>query len=129
MNHTKMKKNLLFIDNGKTYKELCQILDDEYNVKIVGNMNAAKDIFKNSKADIQALLIHADLQEDIRKLWNSQKIVKGLSLYQFLFIPIKRTRRMGLHVLNLVLLTALPNHLSVKLLKTGFQMLWHLRIP
>lgn len=67
MNHTKMKKNLLFIDNGKTYKELCQILDDEYNVKIVGNMNAAKDIFKNSKADIQALLIHADLQEDIRK--------------------------------------------------------------
>lgn len=67
MNHTKMKKNLLFIDNGKTYKELCRILDDEYNVKIVGDMNAAKDILKNSKADIQALLIHADLQEDIRK--------------------------------------------------------------
>ncbi|MCI8365001.1 MAG: diguanylate cyclase [Eubacterium sp.] len=67
MNQTKMKKNLLFIDNGKTYEELCQILDDEYNVKIVTDMKAAKDILKNSKADIQALLIHADLQEDIRK--------------------------------------------------------------
>lgn len=67
MNHTKMKKNLLFIDNGQTYEELCRILDDEYNVKMVRDIKAAKDILKQSKVDIQALLIHVNLQEDIRK--------------------------------------------------------------
>lgn len=67
MYHTKMTKNLLFIDNGQTYEELCQILDDEYNIKIVRNMKAAKDILTDSKSDIQALMIHADLQEDIRQ--------------------------------------------------------------
>ncbi len=67
MYHTKMTKNLLFIDNGQTYEELFQILDDEYNIKIVRNMKAAKDILTDSKSDIQALMIHADLQEDIRQ--------------------------------------------------------------
>lgn len=67
MNHTKMKKNLLFIDNGQTYEELCRILDDEYNVKMVRDMKAAKDILRQRLADIQALLIHADLQGDIHK--------------------------------------------------------------
>lgn len=67
MNHAKMKKSLLFIDNGQTYEELCRILDDEYNVKMVRDMNAAKDILKKRLTDIQAILIHADLQEDIRK--------------------------------------------------------------
>lgn len=67
MNHTKNEKNLLFIDNGQTYEELCRMLDDEYNIKMVRDMKAAKDILKQSKVDIQALLIHADLQEDIRK--------------------------------------------------------------
>ncbi len=67
MNHTNMTNNLLFIDNGQTYEELCQILDDEYNIKIVTDMEAAEHIFNHSKTDIQALLIHADMQEDIRK--------------------------------------------------------------
>lgn len=67
MNHTKMKKNLLFIDNGQTYEELCRILDDEYNVKMVRDIKAAKDILRQRLADIQALLIHVNLQEDIRK--------------------------------------------------------------
>lgn len=67
MNHTKMKKNLLFIDNGQTYEELCRILDDEYNVKMVRDIKAAKDILRQRLADIQALLIHADLQGDIHK--------------------------------------------------------------
>ena len=65
MYHTKKTKNLLFIDNGQTYEELCRILDDEYNIKIVKNMTAAKDILNHSESDIHALLIYADLQDDI----------------------------------------------------------------
>lgn len=64
---TKMKRNLLFIDHGQTCEELCQILDGEYNVTIVRDMTAAKDILQHSETDIQALLIYADLQEDIGK--------------------------------------------------------------
>lgn len=67
MYHTNMKKNLLFIDNGQTYEELCRILDDEYDAKTVKDMEAANDILRHSEVDIQAILIHADQQEDIRK--------------------------------------------------------------
>lgn len=67
MYHTKKTRTLLFIDNGQTYEELCQILDDEYNINVVTDITAAKDILKDNNTDIQALLIQADLQEDIRK--------------------------------------------------------------
>lgn len=67
MNHTNMTKNLLFIDNGKTYEELFQILDDEYKVAIVKDMEAAKDLHNHNNTEIQALLIRADMEEDIRK--------------------------------------------------------------
>lgn len=60
-----MTKNLLFIDNGQTYEELCQVLDDEYNVHIAKDMTAAKNIFRHCETEFQALLIQADLQEDI----------------------------------------------------------------
>ena len=67
MNDTNVTKNLLFIDNGRTYEELFQILDDEYNMKIARNMEAAKDILNHGNTDIQVLLIHADMEEDIYK--------------------------------------------------------------
>lgn len=67
MYHTKKTRTLLFIDNGQTYEELCQILDDEYNINVVTDITAAKDILKDNNTDIQALLIQADLQKDIRK--------------------------------------------------------------
>lgn len=67
MNHTNMTKHLLIIDNGQTYEELCLILEDEYNVKVVRDMEAAKDILNQSNSDIQALLIYADMEEDIHK--------------------------------------------------------------
>ena len=78
MYHTKMKRNLLFIDHGQTCEELCQILDDKYNVTIVRDMTAAKDLLKQSESDIQALLIHADLQEDISKAVQFLKDSKSL---------------------------------------------------
>lgn len=67
MYHTKTTRTLLFIDNGQTCEELCRILDDEYNVKTVKDMTAAKEILKHDNTDIQALLIYADLQEDIHE--------------------------------------------------------------
>ncbi len=67
MDYIKAKKNLLFIDNGQTYEELCQILDDEYTIKITKNMPEAKEILHDHKREIHVLLIHADQQEDIHK--------------------------------------------------------------
>lgn len=60
-------KNLLFIDNGKTYEELRRILNDEYNILIAKDMTAAEDILTHDKTEISAFLIHADLQVDIRR--------------------------------------------------------------
>lgn len=65
MHDTIIKKNLLLIDNRQTCKELCGILDDEYNFTIVKDMKAAEDILKHDKSDISALLIDANLQKDI----------------------------------------------------------------
>lgn len=67
MHDTIIKKNLLLIDSRQTCKELCGILDDEYNFTIVKDMKAAEDILKHDKSDINALLIDADLQEDVRQ--------------------------------------------------------------
>ncbi len=79
MHHTRIIKNLLFIDNGQTCEELCQILSDEYNITVVSDMKDAKDILKHGKADFNALLIHADLQKDILQaveyVKNSKKLI------------------------------------------------------
>lgn len=74
MSHIETAKELLFIDNTKNCEELCRILEDEYDITIVKDMTAAKDILKQNKADINAILINADLQEDIR---NAVDYMKG----------------------------------------------------
>lgn len=66
MESTKMTKNLLFIDSGQASEELCQILGDEYNITTVKDITAAKEVLQQVKADINALLIDANLQEDVR---------------------------------------------------------------
>lgn len=65
MNHTETKKTLLLIDNGQTCEELRQVLDDEYHIAVAADMNAAKDIMEHDGADICALLVNADQQDDI----------------------------------------------------------------
>lgn len=67
MDYTNTTKKLLFIDNGKTYEELCRLLDDEYDINLAKDMIAAENILKMNHADISALLIHADQQEDVHK--------------------------------------------------------------
>ncbi len=60
-------KNLLFIDNGRTYEELRPILSDEYNILIAKDMTAAEDILKHDKTEVSVFLIHANLQDDIHR--------------------------------------------------------------
>lgn len=67
MDSTKGTKSLLFIDNGQTCEDLKQFLSDDYDITVVRNMAAAADILKRDKTDISAILIYADLQEDIRQ--------------------------------------------------------------
>lgn len=78
MDHT-ANKNLLFIDNGPVCEELCQILGDEYNTLTVSDMKSATACLKESKTDIHALLINADLPEEIHKavefVKNSNKLI------------------------------------------------------
>lgn len=78
MSQIETAKNLLFIDNTPTCEELCRILEDEYDITIVKDMTAAKELLKQSKADINAILINADLQEDIRKAVEYMKKSKKL---------------------------------------------------
>ncbi len=78
MYHTKKTKNLLFIDNAQTYEELCRILDGEYNINIVKNMADAKNILSQSETDTHAILIHADLQDDIGRAVEFMKESKSL---------------------------------------------------
>ena len=67
MNNTKITKKLLFIDDKQNCEELCQILDSEYDITVVRNMKAAEDILKQNEENVNALLINAELQEDISK--------------------------------------------------------------
>lgn len=83
MDHTIRAKNLLFIDSGQTCEELCQILGDEYNITVLKDMNAVSDILRHGKLDIHALLIHADLHEDIN---NAIEYIK--STQNIISIPI-----------------------------------------
>ncbi len=78
MSHVETTKKLLFIDNTQSCEELCRILEDEYDITIVKDMTAAKDILKQSKSDINAILISAGLQEDIRKAVDYMKESKKL---------------------------------------------------
>lgn len=65
MSQAKATKNLLFIDYGQTCEELRRILGGEYEITIVKDMDTAEKILKDSTADISALLINAEQQEDI----------------------------------------------------------------
>lgn len=78
MSHVETSKKLLFIDNTQSCEELCRILEDEYDITIVKDITDAKDILKQSKADISALLINADLQEEICKAVEYMKESKKL---------------------------------------------------
>lgn len=79
MNNAKIMKKLLFIDNEQTCEELCRILESEYDIVIVKDMKAAEDILKQDQKNVNALLINADLQEDIYKavkfLKDSKKLI------------------------------------------------------
>lgn len=79
----KVMKNLLFIDRKKTCEELCQILEDEYNIIVVKDMEAARDFLKHDKKDMNALLIHAKQPEDVR---SAVEFVKGSN--RLISIPI-----------------------------------------
>ncbi len=78
MSQIETTKKLLFIDNTQSCEELCRILEDEYDITVVKDMTAAKELLKQSKADFNAILINADLQEDIRKAVEYMKKSKKL---------------------------------------------------
>ncbi|MDE6529166.1 MAG: diguanylate cyclase [Lachnospiraceae bacterium] len=78
MSQVETSKKLLFIDNTQSCEELCRILEDEYDITIVKDMTAAKEILKQSKSDINAILINAYLQEEIRKAVDYMKESKKL---------------------------------------------------
>lgn len=80
MNHL---KKLIFIDDEQHCEELCRILDSKYDMTIVDNMKAAEGILRQSKAHISALLINANLQEDI---WDAIEFVKNSN--KLISIPI-----------------------------------------
>lgn len=64
MNNIK-KKRLLIIDNEQNCAELCQLLNDEYNISAIGNIHEAIKILEEQKEDVDALLINSDMQEDL----------------------------------------------------------------
>lgn len=91
MNDTKRFKNLLFIDNGQTYEELRQILEDEYEITIKRDIPEAEELLHNHKAEIHALLIHADQQEDIRRAAAFVKASRRLSSLPILIYAGEKT--------------------------------------
>lgn len=78
MNPAKFTKSLLFIDNGQTYEELCQILNDEYDITITKDMNTAEEFIKQSNTTVSVILINAKLQTDIYKAVEYVKNSKNL---------------------------------------------------
>ena len=80
MNHL---EKLIFIDNEQHCEELCRILDSKYDITIAGDMKAAGDILRQSKANVSALLINANLQNEI---WNAIEYVKNSN--KLISIPI-----------------------------------------
>lgn len=73
MDHKKNMKKLLFIDNEQHCEELCRILDSEYDIAVANDMNAAEVILKQSGENVCALLICAELQDDIAKAVKYEK--------------------------------------------------------
>lgn len=67
MDDTRMTKNLLVIDGGRPCEELCRILVDEYEITTAKDMDASKEFLKHGEPEFLALLIHAGLQDDVRK--------------------------------------------------------------
>lgn len=68
MDNTKMmKKKLLFIDSEQNCEELCRILDSEYDITVAKNMQAAEAILKQNEGNVSALLINADVPDEIYK--------------------------------------------------------------
>ncbi|MDE7178539.1 MAG: diguanylate cyclase [Lachnospiraceae bacterium] len=76
-------EKLIFIDNEQHCEELCRILDSKYDITIAGDMKAAGDILRQSKANVSALLINANLQNEI---WNAIEYVKNSN--KLISIPI-----------------------------------------
>lgn len=76
-------KKLIFIDQEQHCEELCRILDSKYDMTIVENMKAAEDILRQSKANVSALLIDANLQDEI---WDAIEFVKNSN--KLITIPI-----------------------------------------
>lgn len=70
---------LIFIDQEQQCEELCRILDSEYDMTIVESMKAAEGILRQSKANVSALLINANMQDEIRDaieyVENSNKLI------------------------------------------------------
>lgn len=79
MNHANLTRNLLLIGNEQACEELGRILEDEYGIWTAKDINAAEDILERGDPVINLILIHADMQEDIRKavefVENSHNIV------------------------------------------------------
>ncbi len=76
-------KKLIFIDQEQHCEELCRILDSKYEMTIVESMKAAEDILRQSKANISALLINANMQDEI---WDAIEYVKNSN--KLISIPI-----------------------------------------
>lgn len=72
-----MIKKLLFIDQEQNCDELCRILGNEYHITVVRDMKTAEILLKQE--NVNALLISADLREDIRQavefMRNSKRLI------------------------------------------------------
>lgn len=64
MNNVK-KKKLLIIDSEQNCTELCNILNDTYDISVVKNIREATAILEEQKEYVDALLIDPDMREDL----------------------------------------------------------------
>lgn len=64
------KKKLLIIDSEQNCRELCDILNDEYDISAIKNIREAVAIFEEQKEYVNALLINPDMHEDLRAAVN-----------------------------------------------------------
>lgn len=65
MNNVK-KKKLLIIDSEQNCRELCHILNDEYDISAVKNIREAVTAFGLQKEYADAFLINPDMREELR---------------------------------------------------------------
>lgn len=76
-------KKLIFVDDEQHCEELYRILDGKYDMTIVEDMQTAEGILRSSKANVSALLINANRQDDI---WDAIEYVKNSN--KLISIPI-----------------------------------------